>query len=291
MYLIHDTDPDSDSITPSSDSNTFSGVTGRIFPQGSFTWRYPFVRPGETFSQVLQPIVQLVMSPDCCNTGKIPNEDSRAFEWDDTKVFSADRFTGLDRVDSGSRVNYGFEWSAYDDKGRRAEVFLGQSYQFIRSHDEPQDSGIDSDLTDIVGRLTLQPSALLDASYRFRFDPTDARMKRQEVGVRAGPQEFNGTLNYLHIDGNDDFGSREQIYGTLNTQILDYWSASAGANYDLVKERVNSLSAGFGYNDECFGFNVHAQYSPDGNTDLSAGKFAAFVTFTFKNLGDIGTSF
>ena len=69
---------------------------------------------------MLQPIVQLVMAPDCCNTGKIPNEDSRAFEWDDTKLFSADRFTGLDRVDAGSRVNYGVEWSAYNNEGTAA---------------------------------------------------------------------------------------------------------------------------------------------------------------------------
>ncbi len=54
---------------------------------------------------------------------------------------------------------------------------------------------------------------------------------------------------------------------------------------------MNGLYSTFGYNDECFGFNVSAHYSPDGDTDLSSGKFAAFVTFTFKNLGDIGASF
>ena len=36
----------------------------------------------ETFTQVLQPIVQLVMAPDCCNSGKIPNEDSLGFDFD-----------------------------------------------------------------------------------------------------------------------------------------------------------------------------------------------------------------
>lgn len=290
MYVANDVDTHRDDIDPN-DTNTFDGLTGRVFPQGSFKWRYPFVKPGENFTQVLQPIVQLVMAPDCCNTGKIPNEDSRAFEWDDTKLFSADRFTGLDRVDAGSRVNYGVEWSAYNNEGGRAEVFLGQSYQFIRSHDEPADSGIDSDLTDIVGRLSLQPSSLLNATYRFRFDTDQAKMKRQEVSLVAGPPEFNGSVNYVHLAGNEDFNSREQVSGALSTNFLDYWSASFGASYDLIDSDVNSLYASFGYNDECFGFNVHTQYSPDGNTDLSSGKFAAFVTFTFKNLGDIGTSF
>ena len=291
MYLTNNTDPSSDGVDPASSTNTFDGVTGRIFPQGSLKWRYPFVKPGRTFTQVLQPIVQLVMSPDCCNTGKIPNEDSRAFEWDDTKVFSADRFAGLDRVDAGSRVNYGFEWSGYNNKGARADVFLGQSYQFIRSHDEPVESGIDSDLTDIVGRVLLRPIPEFDATYRFRFDVNDAEMKRQEVGLRAGPPEFNASINYIHLAGNEDFSSREQVYGGINAKFFDYWSASAGANYDLDQERVNSLRAGFGYNDECFGMNLTGQYSPDGDTDLSSGKFVAMITFSFKNLGDIGTSF
>lgn len=289
MYVTNDTDRDSDDIDPA--GNTFDGVTGRIFPQGSFKWRYPFVKPGENFTQVLQPIVQLVMAPDCCNTGKIPNEDSRAFEWDDTKLFSPDRFTGLDRVDAGSRVNYGFEWSAYNNQGGKAEIFLGQSYQFIRSNEEPEDSGINSDLTDIVGRLSLEPNSMLNATYRFRFDTEQAEMKRQEVAVTAGLHDLYGAVSYVHLAGNEDFTSREQVSGSLNANFLEYWSASAGVGYDLIDNQVNGLSGSFGYNDECFGFNVSAFYSPDGDTDLSSGKFAAFVTFTFKNLGDIGTSF
>jgi LPS-assembly protein len=291
MYATNRTDPESDSFDPSSSADTFDGVTGRVFPQGSLKWRYPFVRPGEAFTQVLQPIVQLVMAPDCCNTGKIPNEDSRAFEWDDTKVFSANRFTGLDRVDAGSRVNYGFDWSAYNNEGGRAEIFLGQSYQFIRSNDEPEGSGIRSDLTDIVGRVSLDATPYAKASYRFRFDVDKAKMRRQEVTLGMGPAELHGSVSYVHLADNEDFNMREQVSGSVGSKFFDYWSVSAGAGYDLVRERVNSLHGGIGYNDECFGFNVSAQYSPDADTDLSSGKFAAFVTFTFKNLGDIGASF
>jgi LPS-assembly protein len=291
MYATNDTDTGSDDIDPSSGTDTFSGVAGRVFPQGSLKWRYPFVRPGEAFTQVLQPIVQLVMAPDCCNSGKIPNEDSRAFEWDDTKVFSTNRFTGLDRVDSGSRVNYGFEWSAYNNTGGRAEVFLGQSYQFIKGHDVPVDSGIRSDLTDVVGRLMVQPNELLNASYRFRFDANDMEMRRQEVSLAAGPSELSASLTYIRLSENEEFGEREQVYGGLSTQLFDYYYASAGAGYDLVLKRVNSLYGSIGYNDECFGLNINAQYSPEADTDTSSGKFAAFVTFTFKNLGDIGASF
>jgi LPS-assembly protein len=290
MYATNHTDTGSDDIDPSSGTDTFDGVSGRIFPQGSLKWRYPFVKPGKTFTQVLQPIVQLVMAPDCCNSGKIPNEDSRAFEWDDTKVFAANRFTGFDRVDSGSRVNYGLEWSGYNQDGR-VEVFLGQSYQFIRGNDEPEDSGIQSDLTDVVGRVSIAPSDLFTASYRFRFDVDQREMRRQEVTLTAGPAALSASASYVHLSDNGDFNTREQLSGAVTSTFYQYWSVSAGAGYDLVENEVNSLFGGFGYNDECFGLNISAQYSPDADTDNTSGKFAAFVTFTFKNLGDIGASF
>jgi len=285
------TDPDTDLVDPPDDANTFSGLTGRVFPQASLKWRYPFVNPGQNFTQVLQPIVQLVMSPDCCNTGKIPNEDSRTFEWDDTRVFAADRFSGYDRVDGGSRVNYGLEWSAYNDSGGRADVFLGQSYQFLRTHDEPASSGIRSDLTDVVGRLSLEPNRLLDATYRFRFDVDQAEMKRQEVSLTAGPPEFALSLTYVHLASDLGFDAREQVAAGVSTKLYDYWSASAAASYNIESTKLNGLRAAFGYNDECFGMNLSASYSPGGDTDVSSGKFAAFVTFTFKNLGNIGSSF
>jgi LPS-assembly protein len=194
-------------------------------------------------------------------------------------------------VDSGSRVNYGLEWSAYNNVGGRAEVFLGQSYQFIRGDDTPDDSGIGRDLTDVVGRLSLQPNELLNASYRFRFDADAREMRRQEVTLTAGPKELTGSLSYVRLSENEEFGEREQVYGALGTQLFDYWTASAGAGYDMVENRVNSLYGGIGYNDECFGLNISAQYTPEADSDTTSGKFAAFVTFTFKNLGDIGASF
>lgn len=290
MYVTEHTDPNSDDVNPSG-VNTFNGLTGRVFPQASFKWRYPWVHQGQDFTQVIQPIVQLVMSPQCCNSGKIPNEDSRTFEWDETKLFSADRFSGFDRVDAGSRVNYGMQWSAYNKARGRAEVFLGQSYQFLRSHHEPKDSGIGGKLTDIVGRVTIAPTDWFDGTYRFRFNAGATTMERQEVDLRTGTEDLNLTLSYVELAGNADFSSREQVSGTVAAKIYDYWSATAGVSYDFTGHRVDGVLGAIGYQDECFGVDLSAQYNPDGDTDISSGKFAAFITFSFKNLGDIGTSF
>ncbi|HEY4164734.1 MAG TPA: LPS assembly protein LptD, partial [Dongiaceae bacterium] len=291
MYVSHGVDTNSDDIDPSSDSSTFNGVTGRIFPQGSFKWRYPFVHPGEKITQIFQPIAQLVLSPKCCNSGEIANEDSRTFEFDDTKLFSADRFTGYDRVDSGSRVNYGIEWDAYGTNGGKADVLIGQSYQFLRPGNLPENSGIDRDFSDVVGRLSLSPNNLLTATYRFRFDASDAKMKRQEVNFQAGPKELNFSIVYTQLANNENLSERKQVYANINTQFDDYWHATLGASYDIANTRVNSVRATFGYNDECFGVNFVGQYTPEGDTDESSGKLAGFLAISFKNLGDLRSSF
>jgi LPS-assembly protein len=291
MYVSHGVDPNSDEFDPGSNTSTFSGVTGRIFPQGSFKWRYPFVHPGPKVTQIFQPIAQLVLSPKCCNSGKIANEDSRTFEFDDTKLFSANRFTGYDRVDAGSRVNYGVEWNAYTPGGGRADVLIGQSYQFLRPGNQPENSGINQDFSDVVGRVALAPSDLFNATYRFRLDVSDGTMKRQEVTLQAGPPELSGFVTYTQLANNENLSERKQVFAGITTQFEDYWRAHLGASYDLVNSRVNSVNASFGYNDECFGVNFVGQYTPRGDTDQSSGKLAGFLSITFKNLGDIRSSF
>ncbi|CAN0466551.1 unnamed protein product, partial [Discosporangium mesarthrocarpum] len=68
-------------------SGTQSGFTGRVFPKLSLNWRYPWVRTVGRSSQVIEPMVTFVTAPNGGNPDKIPNEDSLAFELDETNVF------------------------------------------------------------------------------------------------------------------------------------------------------------------------------------------------------------
>ena len=53
------------------------------------------------------------------------------FDFDDTDLFSANRFSGYDRVEPGQRVNYGFKWSRFNHKTKRSiSALIGQSYRF-----------------------------------------------------------------------------------------------------------------------------------------------------------------
>jgi LPS-assembly protein len=290
IHKAHHVDPNSDDRDPPADVDDFDGTVFRVLPKASFDWSYPLVRPSETFTQVIEPMFQVVASPDSGNTGEIPNEDSRAFELDDTNLFLPDRFVGLDRKDTGSRMTYGTNWSAYLPYGSYINAFVGQSFQF--EHDDNDEfrtgTGIDDDLTDVVGRLQFRPIGGLDLSYRYRFDVADATFQRHEARASYGNEYFSlsGSYAFIAADG-VEFADREQLSGYASANLSDYWSVNASSAYDLEESRLLSVGGGFRYLDECFDLNIAATYVPAGETEDTEGDFNATVTLTFRNLGGL----
>jgi LPS-assembly protein len=290
IHTVHDVDPNSDARDPAVGDDDFDGTEFRALPKASFDWRYPLVRPSETFTQVFEPLFQVVASPDSGNTGKIPNEDSRAFELDDTNVLLGDRFPGLDKMDTGSRMSYGAQWSAYMPQGSYINTFLGQSFQL--DHDDNDEfrtgTGIDDDLTDLVGRLQFRPTASVDLNYRFRFDVEDETFQRHEVRASYYNENFavSGSYAFINSDG-IEFVDREQVSGYFSANLSDYWSANLSSTYDLAEGELRAVGAGFRYLDECFDMGFQATYTPAGDTEESEGDFTALFQITFRNLGGL----
>ena len=288
IHTVHDVDPNSNDIDPSGDN--YDGTKVSVVPKMTFDWRYPFVRATPTFTQVFEPIFQLVAAPDAGNTTKVPNEDSRAFELDDTNVFLSDRFAGWDRADTGSRVSYGAQWSGYLPLNGYVNAFLGQSFQFDHDdNDESRDSaGITDDLTDLVGRLAVTPGNGINLNYRFRFDVEEASFQRHEARASYGNEYFVFAASYAFINSEGtEFLDREQVSVFGQANLSDYWSVNAGASYDLEENDLLSISGGLHYLDECFELTFSSTYTPAGDTEETEGDFSFFFAVNFKNLGGI----
>lgn len=290
LYVVNGTDPESDLVDPDS-SDAIDDTVGRIFPQASLKWRYPFVRPGQSITQIFQPIAQLVLSPDCCNTGKIPNEDSADLAWDTTRLFDPDRYSGNDRVDNGSRVNYGVQWLGYFNDGGSAEVFVGQSLRFLGdSTSNYNDSGIDDDLSTVVGRLAISPKSWFSAAYDFEFDTDNGEMRRQVASASIGNEDLKVDAGYSYSDQPSPWNDDEEVYLGFTSEYFEYWKLSAGSSYSLEDDDFSLFRSSIEYQDECFGMTFSALYQPDdSDRDEFNGDFTAFVQFRFTNLGNIGT--
>ena len=231
------------------------GITGRAWPLAALEWRYPLIRRQGSVRQLIEPIAALVWSPNGSNPKKIPNEDSISFEFDDTNLFSLNRFPGLDRVESGSRLNYGVRLGVYGESGGYSTLVVGQSWRINDEQPFTEGSGLEDRFSDMVGRLTLAPADYLDYVFRFRLDPDRLSFRRVESYLNAGPESVRVKLGYVFLGRElafDEFGRREEINVATRIKLTDYWSVHAEYRRDLGEK--DDLFAGFGlrYEDECF---------------------------------------
>ena len=64
-----------------------------------------------------------------------------------------------------------------------ASAFLGQSYRLDNDNAFAKGSGLEDDLSDVVGRIRLVPQEDIDVSYRFRINKDDLTAERHELAV------------------------------------------------------------------------------------------------------------
>lgn len=287
-YWTNGVDLDSNDVNPS--GPTSSDITGRVFPQLAANWRYPWVRSAGGVHQVFEPRIQVVVAPNGSNPNEIPNEDSLDFEFDDTNLFSLNRFPGRDRIDPGSRVDYGLEWTANGEGGGFVSAFLGQSYRLREQSIFPEGSGISDRLSDIVGRIQIAPTSQLDFTFRTRLDKDNFKSRRSEVEVQVGPPILNLNLSYVFIDseiGESEFDDREEINWILRSKISRYWSLFGGQRIDLAANETRQAQLGATYQDECFLIEMTAERNFFSDREIEPEN-AFFVRFVFKHLGGVG---
>ncbi len=268
-----------------------SALAGRTYPQLALTWRYPWVRRGEGSSQVIEPIVAGIVGPNGGNPATIPNEDSQGFEFDETSLFVPDRFPGLDRVDTGQRVDYGLRSGYYDDSGGSARFLIGQSYRFEETSAFLPGSGLENRLSDIVGGTVIAPNSYLNLLYRFRLAATNLTLRRQEVAVATGPQNLRLSVSYVSVSAIPnvpDLQAVSEVSTTLDVGLTRYWSTELSALREFTGggETLNSRLS-LTYRDECIAFIGSISQSGIRNGNIQPGTSLLF-TIVFKNLGEIG---
>ena len=276
-----------------SSGNTVSGLTGRVFPQMGLDWRFPFVRNEGRFSQLIEPIAGIIIAPNGGNPEKISNEDSLDFELDDTNVFSANRFTGLDRVEGGQRFYYGLKGAIHGARSGSLSAFIGQGYRVRRNGTFGDSTGLDENFSHIIGRVQISPGPLLDIFYRFRVDNENWSPKRNEVTARIGPPALNVSTTYLFIDQqglNEEFTGRQEVRATLNSRITPRWSFAASTRRDL-EPGGGSLNnrIGLDYEDECIAFGASLTRTFTQDRDVRPSD-TFFFQIRFKHLGGVGTA-
>ena len=265
-------------------------VVGRIFPQATLSWRYPWIRRSGPNGQLFEPLLALIVAPNGGNPDKIPDEDSQSIAFDETNLFAPNRFSGTDRVEGGQRMVYGFRTGVFGELGGSSTLTVGQSFRFRESNPYPLGTGLEDQLSDIVASLQIKPNKFTSLLYKTRFDHDSLRARRTEISAAIGPPALNLDLNYVFFDRTSGFADREEVTAALKSRLTDQWSAQIQTQRDLTSEG-GTLSYGGSLVYECDCMNFEIIYRSTFTTDRDIPSDESLtLRVTFKSLGQIESS-
>jgi len=271
-----------------SNTTDYNGFAYRVIPQATLNWRLPFVKNSGSVSQTLEPIAAFAVSPYGGNSRKIPNEDSTELEFDDTNLFSANRFSGLDRVEGGPRVSYGMKWGAFGTSGGSTQIFVGQSWRPKKDDTFAAGSGLENNFSDIVARMDVKPGSFLDLSYRTRFAADSLAPNRNEVRVSSGVPAFNVSANYVFLarQQGSEFAGREELNYSVNSKVNRFWRTRFNGVRDMAANEFRSIGVDLIYEDECVTLTTTASRTFFEDRDVAPTDAITF-RLLLKTLGEV----
>ena len=270
------------------DDPAFGGTNGtemRALSHISANMSYPMIKYGTDNSQMLEPIIEVVLAPNVSTSNIISNEDSRAFELNDINIFSTDRTSGLDLWESGSRLTYGFRYQL-EGKDINFSILAGQSWRRdIRNDLFVPGTGLEDHYSDFVGRVKFSYKDWLDISQRFRLDQKSLSFKRNEVNATFGPSKARVHIGYLKLNRQLNFinqEDREEIRADFFYKLNNEWDFQGSVIEDLT-DGIKGVEYGLGfkYMDECFEFSIEFQERFTKDRDIEPGSS---IMFRFKLL-------
>ncbi|MBN9290316.1 MAG: LPS-assembly protein LptD, partial [Hyphomicrobium denitrificans] len=94
-----------------------SNTVTRGIVDGGMTVSYPWVANTASASHVIEPIGQIVAHQESIPQRWLPNEDAQSLVFDDTNLFSTSKFSGYDRIETGTRANVGLQYTFQSHDG------------------------------------------------------------------------------------------------------------------------------------------------------------------------------
>lgn len=246
-----------DFVTASNkEANNFSG---RLVPSVQVDWSYPVVAKINNNPWLVEPIANVIIAPHGGNPDDLPNEDSYTLELSDYNLFSNNRFSGVDRIESGPRANYGMKSSFHYGDNLNTHFLFGQTYHIKGDNDNTVIGNLDDNFSDYVGHVKINSGDLFDVAYRFQIDKNDFSPLQREVNSRLNLNPFVFNVDYVFLDdrGLSSAISNEQLASSASYNINERWAVSANGRHDLSEDGgLLYNGANIHYNGDCADFMV-----------------------------------
>lgn len=253
------------------DDSLFDGRILRGHGSGGVELRYPLVkREAATGArQVLEPVMQVLVSPTTPAT--VPNEDSPIADFDEGNLFSFSHFPGVDRLETGPRVNMGLRWTREAGTGWVLGTALGRVWRETAPGGFNTGSGLADAESDWLAALRVTLPYGLTATARSLI-ADDLRLTRGEMIFAVSRPRYDLSSTYLWAQPDAADGRLVQTSEVLMSAgyyMTPQWRARASTRYDLEGEREVSTDLGLTFRNECLLFDVSLSRRSNASTTVA----------------------
>ncbi len=251
--------------------SAFQDVSGDRGPEDTFTrqmvaggidYRYPFVAHSENASHIIEPVAQVIARSNVANNDKVPNEDSQSLVFDDTLLFDVNKFSGYDRIETGTRSNVGLQYTMQTYNGVSIRAIAGESYQLTGRNSFDPTTGLATARSDYVFGGYVDWRNMFRLVSQLRLDQRDFSMARQDYSLQTKLGFFQGAISYVAVEAQPQLGfndRRQEVAGYAAFKLNDEWTAFGDARFDIENSQFVRNALGVQYSDECFILSVTYQ--------------------------------
>ena len=258
-------------------------------PIAALDIRYPLLARTMGATHVIEPIAQLVYRDGAAVPG-IVNNDSQGFVFDDTNLFSFNRFSGADRQETGLHANVGSQFQTSFDNGGWLSGLMGQSFHLAGANGfnitdgstAGVASGLNADASYLVAGLQGGYGGLAGGA-KAQLDPATGDIPRVQLSASGEVDGFTVTGDYVFIAGEAALSQpqdRHEVAVGAEIPVADYWTANAGVAWDIAANEWLQATAGLTYDDKFLAYGVQTRWT--GPTHRSANDFRVGVTFSLS---------
>ena len=298
--------------------NRDASFFGEFIPGIGIEYRYPFVAKTSFASMVFEPIVQIVARPNQeIGSNSLVNLDAQSLVFDDSTLFDWSKYSGYDRFETGTRLNYGAQFTMNFNNGGYANLIGGQSYQLAgtNSYATPDaanvglSSGLDTRLSAYVGAFTIAPNSIFSFIAKARFDVSSLAARRVDLITNYNFGALTGSIQFADYEAQPVIGydvRREGLSLSSRYKLSDNYFAQGTITFDMSRQfypasligftnpgpfAIAAFGLGAGYQDECttFSVNYSSFYQDYGSGSLTRNQ-TVLLQLQLRTLGEAKVS-
>ncbi|MDF2797737.1 MAG: LPS-assembly protein LptD [Devosia sp.] len=255
-------------------------------PIAAMDVRFPMAASDGASVHLVEPIGQLVYRGSDTSLVGITNDDAQSFVFEDTNLFSFNRFSGSDRQETGLRANVGGRYLADFADGSYLELIAGQSFQLAGENAfasaDPAFSSARTGLEDDASYAVLGAYGALNPNTRFggklQVDSDSLEIARAGLGASFSAEGYSAGLDYFFIAADPEGGvtrDQHEVGVQVGVPVADYWTVKAATYWDLAANEWLQVSGGVVYDDGYLELGAGATVTGPTHTTPDDTRFTA----------------